>query len=170
MTEEAEEIGKMALQHDGTLSISYTTDMERQVHDMLGALDIVIVVLIISAGMLAFVVLYNLNNINITERKRELATLKVLGFYNSEVCAYVYRENIVLTVLGSLFGMLLGKILHQFVIVTVEIDNVMFGRNIDVSSFVYGFLLTVAFSCLVNGAMYFKLKKIDMVESLKSVE
>lgn len=170
MTEEAEEIGKMALQHDGTLSISYTTDMERQVHDMLGALDIVIVVLIISAGMLAFVVLYNLNNINITERKRELATLKVLGFYNSEVCAYVYRENIVLTVLGSLFGMLLGKILHQFVIVTVEIDNVMFGRNIDVSSFLYGFLLTVAFSCLVNGAMYFKLKKIDMVESLKSVE
>ena len=170
MTEEAEEIGKMALQHDGTLSISYTTDMERQVHDMLGALDIVIVVLIISAGMLAFVVLYNLNNINITERKRELATLKVLGFYNSEVCAYVYRENIVLTVLGSLFGMLLGKILHQFVIVTVEIDNVMFRRNIDVSSFLYGFLLTVAFSCLVNGAMYFKLKKIDMVESLKSVE
>lgn len=170
VTEEAEEIGERALQYDGTLSISYTTDMRQQVDDMLGALDIVIVVLTMSAGMLAFVVLYNLNNINITERKRELATLKVLGFYNNEICAYVYRENIVLTFLGSLFGMALGKILHRFIIVTVEIDNVMFGRNIDVSSFVYGFLLTVAFSCLVNGAMYFKLKKINMVESLKSVE
>lgn len=169
-TEEAEEVGETVLKHDGTLSISYTTDMRRQVDDMLGSLDIVIVVLIMSAGMLAFVVLYNLNNINITERKRELATLKVLGFYNNEICAYVYRENIVLTFLGSLFGMVLGKILHRFIIVTVEIENVMFGRNIDVSSFVYGFLLTAAFSCLVNGAMYFKLKKINMVESLKSVE
>lgn len=137
---------------------------------MLGSLDIVIVVLIMSAGMLAFVVLYNLNNINITERKRELATLKVLGFYNNEICAYVYRENIVLTLLGSLFGMALGKVLHRFIIVTVEIESVMFGRNIDMSSFVYGFLLTVAFSCLVNGAMYLKLKQINMVESLKSVE
>ena len=118
--------------------------------------------------MLAFVVLYNLNNINITERKRELATLKVLGFYPNEVSAYVYRENIVLTVLGALFGVALGKILHRFII--VEIDTVMFGRNIDMSSFVYSFLLTVAFSMIVNGAMYFKLKKINMVESLKSVE
>lgn len=137
---------------------------------MLGALDSVIVVLIISAGALAFVVLYNLNNINITERKRELATLKVLGFYNNEISAYVYRENIILTILGALFGMILGKVLHQFIIVTVEIESVMFGRNIDPSSFLYGFLLTVAFSCIVNGAMYFKLKKINMVESLKSVE
>lgn len=137
---------------------------------MLGALDLVIVVLIISAGALAFVVLYNLNNISITERKRELATLKVLGFYNKEVTAYVYRENIVLTILGSVFGMVLGWILHRFVIVTVEIESVMFGRNIDVSSFVSAFLLTAVFSLLVNGAMYFKLKKIDMVESLKSVE
>ncbi len=119
--------------------MSYTTDLKQQVDDMLGALDIVIVVLTISAGMLAFVVLYNLNNINITERKRELATLKVLGFYPNEVSAYVYRENIVLTVLGA-FSALLGKILHRFIIVTVEIDTVMFGRNIDMSSFVYSFL------------------------------
>ena len=91
---------------------------------MLVSLDNVIVVLIISAGMLAFVVLYNLNNINITERKRELATLKVLGFYNSEVCAYVYRENVILTLIGALFGIILGKILHQFIIVTVEIESV----------------------------------------------
>lgn len=170
ITEEAERIGEEALALPGTLSISYTTDLREQVDNMLGALDEVIVVLIISAGMLAFVVLYNLNNINITERQRELATLKVLGFYNGEVAMYVYRENIVLTILGAIFGIILGKILHGFIIVTVEIESVMFGRNIDLSSFVYGFLLTLLFSLLVNGAMYFKLKKINMVESLKSVE
>lgn len=169
-TGEAEEVGEEVLKLPGALSVSYTTDLRQQVDHMLGALDLVIVVLIISAGALAFVVLYNLNNISITERKRELATLKVLGFYNKEVTAYVYRENIVLTILGSVFGMVLGWILHRFVIVTVEIESVMFGRNIDVSSFVFAFLLTAAFSLLVNGAMYFKLKKIDMVESLKSVE
>ena len=170
ITEEAERIGEEALTLPGALSVSYTTDLREQVDNMLGALDEVIVVLIISAGMLAFVVLYNLNNINITERQRELATLKVLGFYNGEVAMYVYRENIVLTVLGAIFGIVLGKFLHGFIIVTVEIESVMFGRNIDLSSFVYGFLLTILFSLLVNGVMYFKLKKINMVESLKSVE
>lgn len=170
ITEEAERIGEEALAMPGALSVSYTTDLREQVDNMLGALDAVIVVLIISAGMLAFVVLYNLNNINITERQRELATLKVLGFYNGEVSMYVYRENIVLTFFGAVFGIVIGKILHRFIIVTVEIESVMFGRNIDISSFVYGFLLTFLFSILVNGVMYFKLKKIDMVESLKSVE
>ena len=170
ITEEAQRVGEDALKLPGTLSVSYTTDLKEQVDNMLGALDLVIVVLIVSAGMLAFVVLYNLNNIAITERKRELATLKVLGFYNSEVTAYVYRENIVLTLLGSVFGMLLGWILHRFIIVTVEIDSVMFGRIINVSSYLFSFVLTAVFSAVVNGAMYFKLKKIDMVESLKSVE
>lgn len=169
-TKEAELVGEAALKLDGALSVSYTTELRQQVDDMLQSLDIVIVVLIISAGMLAFVVLYNLNNINITERKRELATLKVLGFYDKEVTEYVYRENILLTLIGSVFGMLLGKILHRFIIVTVEIDSVMFGRNINTISFVYAFLLTVVFSLFVNGVMYFKLKKIIMVESLKSVE
>ena len=169
-TKEAESVGEAALKLDGALSVSYTTEVRQQVDDMLQSLDIVIVVLIISAGMLAFVVLYNLNNINITERKRELATLKVLGFYDKEVTEYVYRENILLTLIGSVFGMLLGKILHRFIIVTVEIDSVMFGRNINTISFVYAFLLTVVFSLFVNGVMYFKLKKINMVESLKSVE
>ena len=169
-TKEAESVGEAALKLDGALSVSYTTELRQQVDDMLQSLDIVIVVLIISAGMLAFVVLYNLNNNNITERKRELATLKVLGFYDKEVTEYVYRENILLTLIGSVFGMLLGKILHRFIIVTVEIDSVMFGRNINTISFVYAFLLTVVFSLFVNGVMYFKLKKINMVESLKSVE
>ena len=165
-----EEVGENVLKNDGALSISYTGSLKNQIDNMLGSLDIVIVVLVISAGMLAFVVLYNLNNINITERQRELATLKVLGFYDKEVAAYVYRENIILSIIGALFGCILGRFLHGFVIKTVEIESAMFGRNIDFSSFVYGFLITMGFSLFVNLVMYFKLKKIDMVESLKSVE
>ena len=138
--------------------------------DMLRSLNLVIVVLIISAGMLAFIVLYNLNTINITERKRELATIKVLGFYDTEVAAYVYRENVLLTFIGAVAGMILGWVLLQFVIVTVEVDDVMFGRVIDLTSYLYSFLFTLGFSMFVNWVMYFKLKKIDMVESLKSVE
>ncbi len=168
--DQLEKVGESVLETKGALSVSYTNTLEEQLDDMLGSLNIVLVVLVISAGMLAFVVLYNLNNINITERQRELATLKVLGFYDNEVSAYVYRENIILTVVGALFGMLLGRILHQFVIVTVEIDSVMFGRNIDFSSFVYSFLITMGFSFFVNAVMYFKLRRINMVESLKSVE
>ena len=120
--------------------------------------------------MLAFVVLYNLNTVNIAERKRELATLKVLGFYNQEVGAYVYRENIILTFIGALVGVGLGRILHLFIIETVEVDNAMFGRNINLPSYIYSLLLTIVFSMIINGVMYFKLKKIDMVESLKSIE
>lgn len=163
-------IGEDVLKEEGALSVTYTQGFESRLDDMLGSLNIVIVVLVISAGMLAFVVLYNLNNINITERKRELATLKVLGFYPMEVAEYVYRENMVLTFLGGFAGIVLGKILHRFIIVTVEIESTMFGRNIDISSFIYGFLITFGFSILVNAVMYFKLKKIDMIESLKSVE
>ena len=165
-----EEVGESVLKTDGALSVSYTNSLKEQIDSMLGSLDIVIVVLVISAGMLAFVVLYNLNNINITERQRELATLKVLGFYDKEVAAYVYRENIILSVIGALFGCILGKFLHGFVIQTVEVESAMFGRNIDFTSFVYGFVITMGFSVFVNLVMYFKLKRIDMVESLKSVE
>lgn len=168
--DQIKKVGEEVLKEEGALSVSYTSGFEAQLEEMLGSLNIVIVVLVISAGMLAFVVLYNLNNINITERKRELATLKVLGFYPMEVAEYVYRENIILTFIGGLVGILFGKILHRFIIVTVEIESTMFGRNIDISSFVYGFLITFGFSILVNAVMYFKLKKIDMVESLKSVE
>ena len=137
---------------------------------MLGSLEIVIVVLIISAGMLAFVVLYNLNNINITERQRELATLKVLGFYDMEVSQYVFRENVLLTILGIVAGAGMGILLHRYVIITVEVDAVMFGRNIQPISFLYCALFTIGFSAIVNLFMHRKLKKIDMVESLKSVE
>lgn len=166
----ASQLGQEALKYKGALSVSYTGSVMNEVNDMLSSLDTVIVVLITSAGMLAFVVLYNLNNININERKRELATFKVLGFYDKEVSAYVYRENILLTLIGAAVGSGLGTILHRFVIVTVEVDAAMFGRNIEPLSFVYSILFTFAFSLFVNGVMYFKLKKIDMVESLKSIE
>lgn len=164
------EIGENILDKRGALNVTYTYNIQGQLDDMLESLDIVIVVLIISAGLLAFVVLYNLNNINITERKRELATIKVLGFYDKEVSAYVLRENILLTIIGVVVGIALGSILHRFVIVTVEIDSVMFTRIIENISFVLSAVLTCLFSFLVNAVMYFKLKKIDMVESLKSVE
>lgn len=165
-----EKIGEELLQMDAVLNITYTGTMAEQIDSMLGAMDIVMIVLIVSAGMLAFVVLYNLNNININERRRELATLKVLGFYNGEVGAYVYRENVLLTLIGALLGVLIGKLLHAYVISTVEVDACMFGRNINPDSFVYSVLFTIAFSVIVNFVMYFKLKKIDMVESLKSIE
>ena len=164
------EIGENILEERAALNVSYTYNVEAQMDEMLESLDIVIVVLIISAGLLAFVVLYNLNNININERKRELATIKVLGFYDNEVSAYVYRENILLTLIGTVVGVILGTILHRFIITTVEIDTVMFARTIKGVSFLYSALLTCAFSVFVNGVMYFKLKKINMVESLKSVE
>lgn len=166
----ASQVGQEALEYKAALSVSYTGSVMNEVNDMLSSLNTVIVVLITSAGMLAFVVLYNLNNININERKRELATFKVLGFYDKEVSAYVYRENILLTLIGAAVGSGLGTILHRFVIVTVEVDAAMFGRNIEPLSFVYSILFTFAFSLFVNGVMYFKLKKIDMVESLKSIE
>lgn len=107
---------------------------------------------------------------NIAERKRELATLKVLGFYDGEVAGYVYRENILLTFIGAAVGVGLGNILHRFIIETVEVDSAMFGRQINMPSYLYSLILTVMFSLLINGVMYFKLKKIDMVESLKSIE
>lgn len=168
--DQMEKIGSHLLKNENVLNISYTTSIEDQLDDMLRSLNLVIVVLIISAGMLAFVVLYNLNTINITERKRELATIKVLGFYDMEVASYVYRENILLTLIGSLVGMGLGRLLLQFVIVTVEVDEIMFGRVIHFPSYMYSFLFTLGFSMFVNWVMYFKLKRIDMVESLKSVE
>lgn len=168
--EQLEKTGRNILKEEGALSVSYTHDIEKQLDDMLKSLNLVIVVLIISAGALAFVVLYNLNTVNIAERKRELATLKVLGFYDMEVAEYVYRENIILTFLSAAVGVALGRLLHLFIIQTVEVDSAMFGRNINLPSYLYSLALTVLFSFLINGVMYFKLKRIDMVESLKSIE
>lgn len=165
-----EKIGESILQYEGILNVQYTANLSGQLDDMLGALDRVIVILILVAGMLSFVVLYNLNNINITERRRELATLKVLGFYDIEVANYVYRENILLTFIGTVVGCGIGKLLHLFTIKTIEIDLAMFGRQISLKSYLIAALFTIGFSILVNAMMFFKLKRIDMVESLKSME
>ena len=157
-------------EYDIVTSISVTSTLQKQIDDMLQSLNIIVYVLIICAGMLAFIVLYNLSNINITERRRELATLKVLGFYDGEVSAYVYRENVMMTLLGIFIGMAGGKVLHGYVITTCEVDMVMFGHIIKPVSFLYSGLLTVLFAVLIGIMMHFKLKKIDMVESLKSIE
>lgn len=138
--------------------------------DTLDSLDFVVFILIISAGVLAVVVLYNLTNINITERIREIATIKVLGFRNHEVDLYVYRENIFLTMMGTALGLGLGVILHKYVIKTMEIDTMMFGQKAHFSSYLWSIMLTILFSLFVNIFMHFKLKRVDMVESLKSVE
>ena len=165
-----QENGKQILARDEASTLHFCADDEKTMSDMVNNLNIVVVVLIVSAGLLAFVVLYNLNNINISERRMELATIKVLGFYDGEVGAYVYRENILLTILGTIAGIILGIILHKYVIFTTEVDLIMFGRQIYVQSYIYSILLTIAFSILVNAFVYFQLKKIDMVESLKSTE
>ncbi len=154
----------------GVLAVSDTTDLKSQFADMIHSMTYVMLVLIVSAGALAFVVLYNLSNINATERMREIATIKVLGFYDREVSAYLYRENVFLTLLGTLTGLVLGIFLHHYVVVTAETDIVMFGRTIKWTSFLFSGILTLFFSLLVNCVMHFKLKKISMVESLKSVE
>ena len=168
--DELEKIGEEILKYEDILNVQYTANLSSQLDGMLGALDQVMIVLIVVAGMLSFVVLYNLNNININERRRELATLKVLGFYDIEVANYVYRENILLTLFGTIVGCGMGKFLHLFTITTVEVDAAMFGREISAISYLICALITCGFSAFVNWIMYFKLKKINMVESLKSVE
>lgn len=165
-----EELSSRLLDMDNITGVTLISTLNEQVQDMMHALDLVVWVLIIAAGLLAYVVLYNLNNINITERRRELATLKVLGFYNLEVAEYVYRENVLLTICGCLFGLVFGFFLHRYMILTLEVDMVMFGRTIQPISYVLSILITFFFAAFVNFIMYFSLKKIDMVESLKSVE
>ncbi|MEG1558227.1 MAG: FtsX-like permease family protein [Oscillospiraceae bacterium] len=164
------DISKKMLKIPDFATMSFTNDISAQFNDMIKTLNYVIAVLIICAGALAFVVIYNLTNINITERRRELATIKVLGFRDKEVAAYIYRETFLLTLIGAILGLGLGVFMHSFVITTVEVDMVMFGRNINLLSFIYSFLITLLFSGIVDIAMLGKLKKIDMVESLKSVD
>lgn len=165
-----EEFQKEYMKLDGVMNITLLSTMEGRIADLIRSMDAIIYVIVIAAGLLAFVVLYNLNNINISERRRELSTLKVLGFFDGEVSAYVFRENIILTLLGALTGIGFGLSLHRFVILTAEIDLMMFGREIKKISYLYSICLTILFSVLVNLFMHFKLKKLDIVESMKSVE
>ena len=147
-----------------------TDDIQTTFANMVNNINYIVIVLIISAAALAFVVLYNLTNINITERQKELATIKVLGFYDREVSAYIYRETAILTIIGAAVGLVLGIFLHAFVVRTAEVDMVMFGREIKWLSYVISAAMTLFFSFLVNLVMGRKMKKIDMVESMKAGE
>lgn len=166
----AEDLERELVGLDGVTSLTRMEDTREIYGSSLESVDYAVILIIVCAAALAFVVLYNLTNINITERMRELATLKVLGFYDGELSAYIYRENVILTVFGVAMGMVMGKLLHQWLILTVEIDMLMFGRQLSLSSYAYAVVLTVLFSLLVNLAAHRKLKKLDMVESLKTVE
>ena len=155
---------------DNVISVSVIQDMRDRVSGMMDNMNYIIALIIVCAGSLAFIVLYNLTNINITERIREIATIKVLGFYAKETADYVFRENLILTALGALVGLLLGKWLHQFVMYNIQIDMVSFKTIIKPMSYLLSLIFTFAFAMFVNVIMFFKLEKINMAESLKSIE
>lgn len=165
-----EQLATYIMNQKEVASISRISSMMSALDDTMKSLNYVVVVLIVSAGLLAFVVLYNLANVNISERIRELATIKVLGFYDKEVYSYVNRETTLLTIIGIVLGLIGGYFLNYFIIGTCEINMLRFSKIINPISYVYAILITVGFTAIVNIVTYFALKKIDMIESLKSVE
>lgn len=168
--EAQKEMGERLMSLDGVQALSFVKDNRESFGNTVKNLNYVVILIIVSAAMLAFVVLYNLTNINITERIREIATIKVLGFYDNEVSAYVFRENILLTLIGDAIGLGAGVWLHRFVIQVAQTDSVMFGKTLPLWCFAAAFVLTLIFALLVDFIMHFRLKKVSMVESLKSVE
>ena len=168
-TEEEEAAAKL-IAIDGAISYNRIDQMRTRFESSIRSINAIIVIIIAAAAILAFLVLFNLTNINVTERIRELATLKVLGFYDGETASYVYRENGILTVIGAFIGLFMGKWLHSWLIRTIEVDYLMFGRSVHTRSFILAALLTFVFSLSVNFFSYFTIKDIDMIESLKSVE
>ena len=144
--------------------------MIKSAKDSSESLNLVMVVIILSAGGLAFIVLYNLNNINVSERIRELSTIKVLGFYDNEVTMYILRENVILTILGILTGSVLGKYVYLYILKTVELDNMMMVPEVHLMRYVTAGVLTLFFSVIVMIMMHMKLKKVNMIDALKSVE
>lgn len=165
-----DQVSAMLLDNDHVASLTFTADNVKQVLNMLNSIDAVVVLIIVCAAGLAFVVLYNLSNINVAERVKEIATIKVLGFYDREVDSYVNRESYALTGIGIFFGIFGGIALHKFVITTVEVDAVMFGRSLRPVSFLYAVLLTLLFSIIVSLVIGRSLKKVSMVESMKAPE
>lgn len=165
-----DKLSEMLLEHEAVLGISYSSGGGDKFRDLVDSLALIVVAIIASAGALAFVVLFNLSNINVNERIRELATIKVLGFYDGEVAAYIYRENIVSTIMGTAAGLILGIFLEKFVVKTAEVDAVMFAPGIAAYCFLAAAAISVFFSVLVNITLYFRLKKIDMATSLKAIE
>ena len=158
------------LNFEGVASVSVMSTFVKAISDMLNTMNYVVVVLIVTSAMLDFVVLYNLANINIGERQREIATLKVLGFYDKEVDNYINKENVIFTIIGIALGLVFGTFLTSAIISSIEIDRLRFTRNILTSSYIWSALITASFSFIVNKIIHFILKKIDMIESLKSVE
>ncbi len=165
-----DEISMDLMSMDGVASYTYIATIRQTFTDSMDAINYAVMVIILAAAALAFVVLFNLTNINITERIRELATLKVLGFYDKEVTSYIYRENIFLTIFGIILGLVIGRFMHAWMVLTVEIDMCMFGRTAPPYAYVIAVVLTGVFAVIVNIAAFFKLRKVDMVESLKTVE
>ena len=165
-----DQLGESLTASQRVAMVSFTSGVSDAFSDTMDSMNVVVVVLIVSAAALAFVVLYNLTNINVSERIRELSTIKVLGFYDKEVTMYIYRENMILTVLGIIAGSLGGVFLHRFVLLTAEVDAMMFSPTIHGISYGYAALLTLLFSAIVMASMHYKLKRIDMIEALKSVE
>ncbi len=168
--EQVENLSKEFMEENEVSSVSAMSTLTEMINNMLKSLNFVVIVLIVTAGMLAFVVLYNLSNINISERIRELATIKVLGFYDKEVYNYISRETVILTIIGILLGLVGGYFLNYFIITTCEINMLRFVKVIHPISYIYSICITVGFTLIVNVVTYFALKKIDMIESLKSVE
>ena len=163
-------LGNKIMNVDGVQSVTFYSSLQKNFKDMIKSISYIVVVLVISAACLAFVVLYNLSNVNISERKREIATIKVLGFTRKEVDAYINRETILLTILGSLIGLGIGIGLHHLIMNLAEMDDIMFGRTINSISYVISFVMTIGFNAIINLFMHRKLNKIQMVESLKAVE
>lgn len=163
-------LAKELMNEYGISAVAYTDQIKDSFVNILDAISYLVLILVVCAGLLAFIVLYNLSIINITERIKEIATLKVLGFDDGEVSAYIFRENVILTVMGVIFGVIMGFLLHKWIIVIAEVDIIMFGREIKLTSYLYAIALAFAFSMFVNVVLHKKLKKVDMVESLKSIE
>ena len=165
-----EEISDKIMNCDNVINITLMSDIKKSTEESSANLDVIMLVIIIASGCLAFVVLYNLNNVNVSERIRELSTIKVLGFYDNEVTMYILRENIILTLLGILVGSFLGKLLHSFILYTSETDNMMMYPNISVKGYLLSALITIFFSMIVMIMMHIKLKKVDMIDAIKSNE
>lgn len=168
--ERQNDISRDILKFDGVASVTIIDTLMKTVSDMLNTMNYVVVILIVASALLAFVVLYNLANINIAERQREIATLKVLGFYDREVDNYINKENLIFTILGVIIGLVFGTFLTTGLISSIEIDSLRFMQNITILSYIYSAIITIAFSIIVNFIIHFVLKKINMIESLKSVE
>ena len=168
-TDEAQ-LGSKILESKNATGVLFTSSTENTFAEVMDNMNFVVWILIISAGLLAFVVLYNLANTNISERIRELATIKVLGFYDREVYEYISKESNILTAIGIVLGLFAGYFLAMFIIKTCELDILMFNKEINIISFVYSAVITILFTIIVNVATYFSLKKINMIESLKSIE